>query len=174
MLYLVRSLGGSYNFAVAQLAYFTASADRTVFFFWHQLLNFYWTWVIFYFIFVFYHFLNFILIFVFFFFLFLIKPLFNCKRLFHSSYTRSSKCLGIFKKCREFYATGIDLLIKTDPLAKCSPMALKTRVQFPCRVIPKTQKMVLDASLLVSQHYKVRVEWSNPGKGVALFPDTSV
>ena len=35
------------------------------------------------------------------------------------------------------------------------------------RVIPKTQKMVLDASLLNTQHYKVRI---NPGKGVAPFP----
>ena len=37
----------------------------------------------------------------------------------------------------------------------------------PGRVIPKTQKMVLDAALLSSQHYKVRIkgveqswEWS--------------
>ena len=39
----------------------------------------------------------------------------------------------------------------------------------PARVIPKTQKMVLDATLLNTQHYKVRikVKWSNPGKGVA-------
>ena len=27
----------------------------------------------------------------------------------------------------------------------------------PSRVIPKTQKMVLDASLLSTQHYKVRI-----------------
>ena len=33
--------------------------------------------------------------------------------------------------------------------------------------IPKTQKMVLDATLLNTQHYKVRVKWSNSGKGVA-------
>ena len=39
----------------------------------------------------------------------------------------------------------------------------------PGRVIPKTQKMVLDATLLNTQHYKVRIkgkveqfrEWSN-------------
>ena len=31
---------------------------------------------------------------------------------------------------------------------ECSPMA---------RVIPKTQKMVLDASLINTQHYKVRI-----------------
>ena len=30
--------------------------------------------------------------------------------------------------------------------------------------------MVLDASLLNTQHYKVRVKWRNPGKGVAPFP----
>ena len=42
----------------------------------------------------------------------------------------------------------------------------------PGRVIPKTQKMVLDAILLNTRHYKVlsRVRWSNPGKGVAPSP----
>ena len=42
----------------------------------------------------------------------------------------------------------------------------------PGRVIPKTQKIVLDAILLNTQHYKVlsRVKWSNPGKGVAPSP----
>ena len=42
----------------------------------------------------------------------------------------------------------------------------------PGRVIPKTLKMVLDTSLLNTQHYKVRikVKWSNPGNGVAPFP----
>ena len=40
----------------------------------------------------------------------------------------------------------------------------------PGRVIPKTQKMVLGASLLNTQHYKVWVKRSNPGKGVAPFP----
>ena len=40
------------------------------------------------------------------------------------------------------------------------------------RVIPKTQKMVLDPSLLYTQHYKVRIKakWSNQGKGVTLSP----
>ena len=41
----------------------------------------------------------------------------------------------------------------------------------PGRVKPKTQKMVLDASLLNTQHYKgTRVKWSNPGKRVAPSP----
>ena len=32
------------------------------------------------------------------------------------------------------------------------------RVSIPGRVIPKTQKMVLDATLLNSQHYKVWIK----------------
>ena len=35
----------------------------------------------------------------------------------------------------------------------------------PGRIISTTQKMVLDAALLSTQHYKVQI---NPGKGVAL------
>ena len=38
----------------------------------------------------------------------------------------------------------------------------------PDRVIPKTQKMVLNATLLNTQYYKVRIK-GNPGKGVAPF-----
>ncbi len=40
------------------------------------------------------------------------------------------------------------------------------------RVIPKTQKMALDAALPNTQYYMVRVKWNNPGKGVVLFPTT--
>ena len=41
----------------------------------------------------------------------------------------------------------------------------------PGRIIPKTQEMVLNASLLNTQHYKVQIKgkWNNSGKGVALF-----
>ena len=40
------------------------------------------------------------------------------------------------------------------------------------QVIPKTQKIVLGASFLNTQHYKVWIKskWSNPGKGVAPSP----
>ena len=46
---------------------------------------------------------------------------------------------------------------------------LEDRGSIPGRVIPKTQKMVLDAALLNTQHYKVRIkskkeqsrEWSS-------------
>ncbi len=42
----------------------------------------------------------------------------------------------------------------------------------PGRVIPKTQKMVLDAIFLNTQHFKVRIKGKvrNPGKGVASSP----
>ena len=62
----------------------------------------------------------------------------------------------------------------------------------PGRVIPKTLKVVLDTSLVNTQHYNIRIQnkwsnpgkkeylslqryvsrvkWNNPGKGVAPFP----
>ena len=42
----------------------------------------------------------------------------------------------------------------------------------PGHVIPKTLKMELDTPLLNTQQYKVRIriKWSNPGKGVAPSP----
>ena len=44
------------------------------------------------------------------------------------------------------------------------------------RVIPKTEKMVLYASWLNTQYYKVGIKfkWSNPGKGVAPSQNTDV
>ena len=46
------------------------------------------------------------------------------------------------------------------------------RASFLGRIIPKTQKLVLDASLFNTQYRKVRIKgkWSNPGKGGALSP----
>ena len=41
------------------------------------------------------------------------------------------------------------------------------RSSIPGLVIPKTQKMVLDTSLLNIVRYISRVKWSNSGKGVA-------
>ena len=46
------------------------------------------------------------------------------------------------------------------------PMGRESGVQFTGRVIPKSQKMILDAAFLNTLHYKARVKWSNPGKGV--------
>ena len=39
----------------------------------------------------------------------------------------------------------------------------------PGRLIPKAQKMLLDATL----HYKVRIKWSNTGNGVVPSPTPS-
>ena len=46
------------------------------------------------------------------------------------------------------------------------------RVSIPSRVILVTQKMVPHASLLNTQHYKVRIKskWSNPSKRIAPSP----
>ena len=46
------------------------------------------------------------------------------------------------------------------------------RGSIPGQVIPKTQKIVLDAFLLSTQHYKARIngKWNNPGKRVAPAP----
>ena len=42
----------------------------------------------------------------------------------------------------------------------------------PGQVIPKTLKMVLDASLLNTQHYMIHIKgkWNNLGKEVAPYP----
>ena len=54
-------------------------------------------------------------------------------------------------------------------MSRVFPIVQETEVQSLGRVIPKTQKMVLDATLLSTQHYKVWIkgkveqswEWSN-------------
>ena len=43
----------------------------------------------------------------------------------------------------------------------------KDQGSIPGRVIPKTKKLVLDAVLLNTQHYKAKVKWSNPENGGA-------
>ena len=65
----------------------------------------------------------------------------------------------------------------------------RDRGSVPCRVMPKTQKLVLDAALLSTQHYKVKIkgkveqsmEWSSTPysivaykKGVLGLPSTKV
>ena len=52
---------------------------------------------------------------------------------------------------------------------------LGDRSSIPGRIIQKTQKMVLDAALLNTQHYKVWIKWSNLGNRVLpTLPGTSV
>ena len=47
------------------------------------------------------------------------------------------------------------------------------RGSIPGRVIPKTQKMVLDTSLLNTLHYKARIK-GKVGQSSSALPDTSV
>ena len=49
---------------------------------------------------------------------------------------------------------------------------LGDRGSIPDRVITRTQKMVLDAALLKTQNYEIRIKdkWSNPEKREALSP----
>ena len=49
-------------------------------------------------------------------------------------------------------------LIYEKPLTHSVSQFLRVLGSIPGRVIPKTQKMVLDASLLNTQHYKVRIK----------------
>ena len=57
-------------------------------------------------------------------------------------------------------------------MSKVFANGLRDRGSIPGPVIPKTQKMVLDAVLINTQHYKVRikVKWKNTGNGVATSP----
>ena len=59
---------------------------------------------------------------------------------------------------------------------ECSPMAWETRVQSQVKWYQRYKKMVLDPSLLNTQHYKVRIKGKvekSGGKSSAL-PYTSV
>ena len=73
---------------------------------------------------------------------------------------------------------GMELVTSISPYRATGLMSKgpENRGSIPGRVIPKTQKMVLDATLLSTQHYKVRIkgkvdhsrEWSSA------IPNTSV
>ena len=55
--------------------------------------------------------------------------------------------------------TGIIFIHKYPLALKCSPVIWETEVQG--RVISMIQKMVLDASLLNTKHYKTRIKGTN-------------
>ena len=69
----------------------------------------------------------------------------------------------------------LDIYFMTQPMSIIaweSANGLGDQGSNPDQVISKTQKMVLDAFLLNTQHYKVHIKgkWSNPRKGVAPSP----
>ena len=83
-----------------------------------------------------------------------------------------NRSINIIKDCsRNKTPTGSGIVYLAKRF-ECSPMARETWVQSPGRVIPKTQKMVLDVSLLNTQHYKVRIKGKveKPREGVAPSP----
>ena len=61
----------------------------------------------------------------------------------------------------EFWLIGIMVLVFTNGPGDLGSIT--------GQVIPKTKKMVLDATLLNPQHYMVQSKWSNPGEGVKPF-----
>ena len=72
--------------------------------------------------------------------------------------------------CKKFFRLQkVFLTLTIMPMYRVFANGPEDLGSIPGRVIPKTQKMVLDVSLLITQHYKVRsrVKWGNPGKGVA-------
>ena len=58
--------------------------------------------------------------------------------------------------------------VEKDLVVEWSPVVQETWVQSQIESYQRLKKMVLDATLLNTQHYKVK--WSNPGKGVAPSP----
>ena len=49
---------------------------------------------------------------------------------------------------------------------------LRDQGSIPGRIIPKTQKLVTDATLFNTKHHKgqTKGKWNNPGKGVVRYP----
>ena len=66
----------------------------------------------------------------------------------------------------------IDNSLKVDQAVRVFVNVPGEQASVPGRVIPRTPKIVLDASLLITQHYKliIKGKCSNPKKGVASFP----
>ena len=56
------------------------------------------------------------------------------------------------------YTTGIILLWATGIMVRVFANGTEDLGPIPGRVIPKTQKMVLDATFLNTQHYKVLIK----------------
>ena len=66
------------------------------------------------------------------------------------------------KKNNNIYFTGISFKIQVAAFLstnfKCSPMARETGAQSQVESYQRLKKMVLNASLLNTQHYKVRIK----------------
>ena len=82
--------------------------------------------------------------------------------------------IHIYKLCTgiQFYFIHTSVYRPISIMVKVFANGPGDRGSIPGRVIPKTQKMVLDISLLNTQHYKVQIKgkWSNPRKELANSP----
>ena len=85
------------------------------------------------------------------------KPILNFLKLLPLLHLQSCNLLSFILRC--IPDIGIMVRVFANGLGDSGSI--------PGRVIPKTLKMILGATLLNTQHYKVRVKWSNPGKKVA-------
>ena len=68
--------------------------------------------------------------------------------------------------------TSLSIYIYIDMRVECLPVIQETRVQSQIKSYQRLKKLVLDTSLLNTQHYKVQIKgkWNNSGKGVASSP----
>ena len=94
---------------------------------------------------------------------------------FHVNLWAKTNKINQIKVVFLFVITYIYIYIYIKPAYCCNRVfanSLWDRGSVSGRPIPKIQKMVLDASLFNTQHYKVRIKgkWSNPWKGVVSFP----
>ena len=88
---------------------------------------------------------------------------------------KEEDCIFIHWRCfLSFFHTTVWRKLIFLPSGWVFPNELGDCGSISGRVIPKTQKMVLDTSLLNTQHYKVRFngKYNIPVKGVALTPTT--
>ena len=103
---------------------------------------------------------------------FLVSVFINIK-IKKSWYFGGRKRLAFYKKLVKVYLFLSDsvcvCVCVCGIMVKVFTNGLGDQGSIPGRVIPKTQKMVLDVSLFNTQHYEVQIKgkWSNWGKGVA-------
>ena len=81
-------------------------------------------------------------------------------------------CICIHMSVCIYVCVCVCLHQRIDIMVRVLTNGMGDQGSIPGQVILKTQKMVLDATLLNAQYYEVqiKVKWSNPGKGVEPTP----
>ena len=100
--------------------------------------------------------------------------LYNCEQMINTWKHVTMWIVCIREVELKWYNYANKWLLLNQPIGlDCLPMnGPRDRDSVPGQVIPNTQKIVLDASLLNTQHYKVWIKgkWSNPRTGVVPSP----